>query len=206
MRSALLAILALAALTLAYTPAYPCTYCHTPFLKLNGNVKKAEIHKIDLTVGAHAGLYCSNCHDPKNPMKLITGDIVIPPNLASEKDLMKYNKLCAKCHPRVYADYMVGAHGNSTFVCEGGTKYFVIGYKNSPWWYHVCPEYKNMHTVPGRPCVYCHNPHDPIKPPAKIMPPPSDRPAPYKQDVIAYTTAFLMLLAAALSVFAYVKK
>jgi hypothetical protein len=203
----LLAALLIAGIALAYTPAYPCTYCHTPFLSnLNGNVHKVPYHKIDLTVGAHAGLYCSNCHDPKEPMKLVNGAVVVPLNLASREDLMKYNTLCAKCHPRVYADYLVGAHGNSTFVCQGGEKVFVIGYKGAPYWYHQCNSYTNLKVVPGRPCVFCHNPHDPIKPPANIMPPPSDRPKPYPQDAIAYSTAFLMILATALSVFAYLKR
>ena len=205
-RPTALLLLAISVVALAYTPAYPCTYCHTPWLKLNGNVKDVPFHKINLSVGAHGGLYCSNCHDPKDPIKLRNGAVVVPKNLASPEQLHQYDTLCAQCHPRVYADYLVGAHANSTFICEGGTAHFVYGYKGAPYWYHECPKYTNLKVVPGKPCVFCHDPHDPIKPPASIMPPPSDRPAPYPQGAIMNSLLFLMGLATLLSVIAYVKK
>ncbi|NPA84821.1 MAG: hypothetical protein GXO07_02300 [Crenarchaeota archaeon] len=203
---AILTVLLVSAVAFAYTPAYPCTYCHTPWLKLDGNVKSAPIHKINLLEGAHAGLYCSNCHDPQDPIRLINGAIVVPRELASPEQMMQYNTLCATCHPRTYADYLIGAHGNTTFTCEGGKAYFVYGYKGSPYWYHDCPEYTNLQTVPGKPCTFCHNPHDPVKMAASIMPPPSDRPKPYPQDAILNSLFFLMALATVLSVVAYIKK
>jgi len=205
---ALLVILALSAFVLAraYTPAYPCTICHADMKGLNGNVKAVPYHKVDLTKGAHAGLYCSNCHDPNNPMKLRNGATVVPFALSSKEDRMKYNTLCAQCHPRTYDDYINLAHGNKTFTCPEGKSIFIIGYKGSPYWFHQCPNYNTQfHREPAKSCVFCHDPHDPVKMPASIMPPPSDRPAPYPQPMIETTTIILMAIAALVSIYAYFK-
>jgi hypothetical protein len=205
---AFLVILALSTFVMAqaYTPAYPCTLCHADMKNLNGNVKIVDIHKVDLLKGAHQGLYCSNCHDVDNPMKLKNGAIVVPKKLATKQDLMSYNTLCAQCHPRTYDDYIHLAHGNKTFVCPQGKTVLIIGYKGSPYWFHQCPDYNgHFERKPARACVECHDPHDPVKLPNSIMPPPSDRPKPYPQPMIEKTTIILMVLAAAVSIFAYFK-
>jgi hypothetical protein len=53
--------------------------------------------------------------------------------------------------------------------------------------------------------VECHDPHDPVYLPVKVMPPPSDRPKPYPQHMIETTTIILMALAAIVSIVAYFK-
>jgi len=139
-------------------------------------------------------------------MKLKNGATVVPIKYASKEDLMSYNTLCAQCHPREYDDYVNLVHGNKTFVCSGGKTVFILGYKGSPYWFHECPNYNgHFKTVPAKSCVECHDPHDPVKMPLSIMPPPSDRPAPYPQESIADATWFLLALAAIVSIYAYVK-
>ncbi|ALU12012.1 hypothetical protein EYM_07130 [Ignicoccus islandicus DSM 13165] len=199
-----LAISVALASSTAYTPAYPCTYCHLN-MKVNGNVKVSEVHKVDLSKGAHAGLYCSNCHEVDNPMKLKNGEIVIPMNLATREEKMKYNTLCAQCHPRTFSDYQKLVHGNKTMTCDGGQNILILGYKGSPYWFHQCTDYTHFTKKPARACIECHDPHDPVKLPDSIMPPPSDRPEPYKQDLIQTSTLILFVLAAIVSVAAYLR-
>jgi hypothetical protein len=205
---AFLVILGLSAFVMAraFTPAYPCTLCHAEMKGLNGNIKMSDIHKVNLTKGAHAGLYCSNCHDTNNPMILKNGAVVVPYKYATKEDLMSYNTLCAQCHPRTYDDYIHLAHGNKTWTCSGGKSILVFGYKGSPYWFHECPNYNTQFKrEPARACVECHDPHDPVKLPESIMPPPSDRPKPYPQGMIEKTTIVLMALAAIVSIIAYFK-
>ena len=181
---------------------YPCSSCHAT-MKVTGIAKKVGIHHIDLTKGAHRGLYCANCHSAPDVWHLKTPDgkvdIAIP-GMFSHEDLMKINKVCATCHPRTYEDYVNLVHANKTYTCPGGHVEFVKGYKGVLYSFHVCKEYKNLKTVPAKACVECHNPHDPVYHAISILPPPSERPAPPKQENIAYGTLAVAIAGMALIV------
>ncbi|HID40726.1 MAG TPA: hypothetical protein EYP33_01055 [Pyrodictium sp.] len=168
-------------------PFYPCTSCHQA-MQLTGDRKAAPFHGIDLTKGAHRGLFCSNCHTPPAMIDLVNGAKVYIPGLHDTEKLKETNKVCAVCHPRVVKDYNYLVHGNTTYICQGGNVTRVIGYKGVGYTFHICPEYKNLKTVPAKACVECHDPHDPTMPPASILPAPSERPAPPDETSIAYGT------------------
>ncbi|WP_110138763.1 hypothetical protein [Hyperthermus butylicus] len=170
------------------TQLYPCTTCHN-VLNLTGDRKAVPFHGIDLTVGAHRGLYCSNCHVAPVMQELVNGAEVYIPGLHTMEELMETNKVCAVCHPREFADYQYLVHGNKTYVCPGGNVTKVIGYKGVTYDFHICSDYRNLETVPARACVECHNPHTPTMPPVSILPVPSERPAPPDESSIAYGTA-----------------
>ena len=158
---------------------YPCTKCHTPFFKVNATVKVSAVHGIDLTVGAHRGLYCSNCHVPPTMIQLRGGGRVYIPGLHNRTQLIEASKVCAVCHPREWEDWLHLVHGNKTYTCPGGKVVYVIGYKGIRYPFHICPHgYKNLKTIPARACVECHNPHDPVYKPLGPLPRPSTRPPP----------------------------
>ncbi|AEM38969.1 hypothetical protein Pyrfu_1102 [Pyrolobus fumarii 1A] len=192
-RSVLLASLALSLALLAfcvstaYAAFYPCKACHQA-MNLTGNKKVVEFHKIDLTVGAHRGLYCSNCHVPPLMQELVGGGEVYIPGMHPRDKLMETNKVCAVCHPREYKDYEMLVHGNKTFECPDGKVVKIVGYKGVIYDFHVCSEYKNLEKKPARACVECHDPHDPTYYAINILPEPSDRPAPPAQDEVVYGT------------------
>ncbi len=168
-----------------YKSIYPCTKCHLS-MNLNGMTKKSSFHHIDLTKGAHRGLYCANCHTPPTMIKLRSGGFVFIPGYHNRSLVMQTNKLCAICHPKEYQDYMNLVHANKTYVCPGGKVEIIHGYKNVNYDFHICPNgYKNLTTVPARACVECHDPHDPVFKPLNILPTPSERPAPPKETSIA---------------------
>ncbi|RUM47396.1 MAG: hypothetical protein DSY37_02460 [Hyperthermus sp.] len=180
---------------------YPCSQCHAT-MKVTGMVKKQPFHGIDLTKGAHAGLYCVNCHAAPQVDRLKTRngyvDIAIP-GLMGHEELMKLNKVCERCHPQTYRDYMHLAHANKTYTCSGGSVEIVKGYKGIAYDFHVCSEYKNLAMKPAKACVECHDPHVGVYPAISIMPPHSERPAPPPEETIAYgliaaVTAGLALL------------
>ncbi len=164
---------------------YPCVTCHQA-LNLTGNRKIVPFHGIDLTKGAHRGLVCSSCHVPPTMQKLVNNAEVYIPGLHTTEDLKKTNSVCAVCHPRQYLDYNYLVHGNKTFICPDGNVTKVIGYKGVGYDFHICPEYKNLTTVPAKACVECHNPHDPTMPPPSILPEPSIRPPPPNEAGIAF--------------------
>ncbi|BEP17195.1 hypothetical protein PYJP_05470 [Pyrofollis japonicus] len=193
-----LLVLALASLTVSakaadsakkdkeyYKTIYPCTKCHAG-LNLNGMSKKSSFHKIDLTKGAHRGLYCANCHVAPTMIQLHGDAFVFIPGYHNRSLVMQTNKLCAICHPKEYKDYMNLVHANKTYVCPGGKVEIVHGYKDINYDFHICPNgYKNLKTVPARACVECHDPHDPVFKPLNILPKPSEKPAPPPQRDIA---------------------
>jgi len=166
---------------------YPCTTCHQA-MQLTGDKKTVPFHGIDLTKGAHRGLFCSNCHIAPTMIDLVNGAQVYIPGLHGTQELKETNKVCAVCHPREVADYNYLVHGNKTYVCPNGNVTKVIGYKGVGYDFHICAEYKNLETIPAKACVECHNPHEPTMPPASILPPPSDRPAPPDETSVAYGT------------------
>lgn len=168
-----------------YKSIYPCTKCHLS-MNLNGMVKKSEFHHIDLTKGAHKGLYCANCHTPPTMIQLRSGGFVFIPGYHNQSLVMQTNKLCAICHPKEYQDYLNLIHANKTYVCPGGKVEIIHGYKDINYYFHICPNgYKNLTTVPARACVECHDPHDPVFKPLNILPTPSERPAPPNERSIA---------------------
>ncbi len=163
---------------------YPCINCHRA-MDLTGQRKSVKLHDINLTLGAHRGLYCSNCHVPPIMQELLGGSEVYIPGLHSRDQLMETNKVCAVCHPREYKDYELLVHANKTLICNEGESVKLIGYKGVDYVFHICPDYTNLSTVPAKACVECHNPHDPLMPPPNILPEPSTRPPPPREDSIA---------------------
>ena len=179
---------------------YPCSECHTK-LRPSGLSKASEFHGVDLGVGAHASLYCINCHDVDSAMMKLQGgvDIAIP-FIHDREDLMGTNSLCGLCHAREYQDYLQLVHGNKTMTCEGGEVYRVLGYKGVDYYLHYCSDYTNLETRPAMACVECHNPHDPVMSAPGVLPEPSHRPPPPNEDPILY--GGLPVLAAGLALVA----
>ncbi len=172
-------------------PFYPCSKCHQA-LQLSGNRKTVEYHAVDLTTGAHAGLYCSSCHIPPLMENLTGGARLRIPGLHSDREVMETNRVCAVCHQREYADYEMLVHGNKTIVCEGGSVDRVQGYKGVTHLLHTCPA-GNMKTVPALPCVECHDPHSPEFRALKPLPEPSRRPPPPDETPILQGTLVVVL-------------
>ncbi len=184
----LLAVAALSPLVLAASSGgqevYPCSQCHA-YIAVSGQSRANEFHGIDLAEGAHAGLYCSNCHQAPQ-VDLLVGDVNISiPGLHPRDSLMGLNRVCASCHADIYADYRVHAHGNQTYLCNDGVAEMVEGYKGVGYWFHLCPEYVDLKVAPARACVECHNPHAPTMLAPSILPGPSDRPSPPDESGIA---------------------
>ena len=171
-------------------PYYPCSKCHAT-MQVTGLKHKVAIHGIDLTKGAHRALYCANCHSTPDVwnMKIPGGKAPIAiPGLHGRDRLMEMNKVCERCHPQTYMDYIHLVHANKTFTCQGEQLILVYGYKGVGYRFHICPEYRNLTAMPGRACVECHNPHIGYYYSISILPPESDRPAPPPQQSIAYGT------------------
>jgi len=185
---AMLAIIGLVLISVTVAVAegefYPCERCHLK-LKLTGTVRTSAYHAINLTVGAHKGLVCANCHVPPTMSKLVGGVDIVAFYKGNYKEL---NVVCASCHERTYHDYTSLVHGNKTIACKGETKILVNGYKGVSYWLHLCQDYINLTAMPARGCVECHDPHDPHYKPLAPLPPPSRRPPPPDQTAIAYTT------------------
>ncbi len=187
------------------TDVYPCIQCHAT-LQPPGTSNYSAFHGVNLTEGKHAGLYCVNCHVPESGMMELRGGVEIAvKGFHNETDLYRVNQLCAQCHMDIYELYMNNAHGNQTYTCQGGETYTVIGYNGVKYYYHDCPPGTEYETVPAKPCIACHDPHDPQMEPLNILPPPSERPPPPPQDEIllggvgtGVAGAVLVLLAIAL--------
>ncbi len=178
-----------------YAMIYPCTKCHAT-MNLTGFTKASAFHNIDLTKGAHRGLYCSNCHIAPQMIDLQGGARVYIPGYHNRSLVMQTNKLCAVCHPQEYEDYMNLIHGNKTYVCPGGKLEKVVGYKNVTYPFHICSNgYKNLTTIPARACVECHDPHTPTMKPLSILPEPSERPSPPDEKAIAAGNILALLAA-----------
>ena len=176
-----------------YETIYPCTKCHAT-MQLTGDKKASEFHKIDLTKGAHAGLYCSNCHKPPFMIELENNVFVYIPGYHDQSLVMETNKLCAVCHPATYEDYKLLVHANKTYTCPDGELLVIKGYKDVAYNFHICPNgYKNLTTVPAKACVECHNPHDPVYPSLSLLPPPSERPSPPDQGSIAVANVLAVI-------------
>ena len=210
----MLSLLALVALTAAVIAAadtsqyrnpdnytfYPCTTCHAS-MKVTGLKNRQPFHHIDLTKGSHAGLYCVNCHSTPDVwnMKTVDGkeEIAIP-GLMGHKELLRMNKVCERCHPQTYMDYVHLAHANKTYVCQGGEDILVQGYKGVGYHFHVCKEYKNLKTIASKACVECHDPHVGVYHAINLLPPHDERPAPPPQSSIAYGTLAVAIAGVAL--------
>ncbi len=199
----ILLVLTVAAIHVAYAEAqkteeyyktiYPCTNCHAT-MQLTGDKKASTFHNIDLTRGAHRGLYCLNCHKPPFMIELKNDVFVYIPGYHDRSLVMETNKLCATCHPGTYEDYRLLVHGNKTYTCPDGDLLVVKGYKDVAYSFHICPNgYKNLTTVPARACVECHDPHDPVYPSPSLLPPPSERPKPPSQDSIAIANVLAVI-------------
>jgi len=201
----LLAALAAPAAAAQASEFYPCVQCHATLVP-NATVSASSFHGINLSEGPHAGLYCVNCHVPESGMMLLRGGVPLAiPGVHNESSLFEVNKLCAQCHANIYELYQAGAHGNTTFTCEGGDTQVIIGYNGVKYYYHDCPPGSTYEPRPAQPCIACHNPHQPKMEPPSILPPPSDRPEPPPQDEIllggvstGVAGAALVLLAIAL--------
>jgi hypothetical protein len=170
-----------------YNPEYyPCSKCHTKIIP-PATVNVSKYHNINLTVGAHKGLQCINCHNPDTAMMTMKNGVPLAIlGLNTTKELMNLNKLCAQCHMDIYELYNAGAHGNSTYECPNGETLTVIGVNGVKYYQHLCDKH-NYTRVPKEPCVKCHDPHNPTMHAISILPPPSDRPEPPNQDYITIT-------------------
>ena len=212
-RHASVMVLALLALAAAAAPAaaaaaqspqqlYPCSTCHAN-LKVDAAVNVSEFHGIDLTKGAHRGLTCVNCHDPKSAMmKLQAGVDLAILGVHNMSKVMEVAKMCAVCHQKEYEAYLRHAHGNTTFTCPGGNATEIIGYNGVNYYLHECPRGAEYEAVPAKPCTACHDPHNPTYYALKPLPPPGHRPPPPDETPVLYggvsvVVAGLALIAAA---------
>ncbi|NOZ88897.1 MAG: hypothetical protein GXO15_03135 [Crenarchaeota archaeon] len=169
---------------------YPCTQCHAT-MQVTGLVKSEPMHNINLAKGAHRGLYCVNCHSVPDVwnMKTPYGKVEIAiPGMMNRSELMKMNEVCLQCHPRTVHDFDFLVHGNKTYTCPDGDMYLVKGYKGVGYWFHDCPEYRNLEAKPARACVECHDPHVGHYFALKPLPPHDERPPPPDQEAITYGT------------------
>jgi len=163
---------------------YPCSSCHAG-VALSGISKASVFHGINLTVGAHSGLYCANCHVPESAMMKLHGGVEIKVlGVHTHSELMDDNKVCASCHPQTYKDYVYFSHGNTSWSCAGGETGLVVGYKSVSYLYHVCEEYRGLKPIHGKACVECHDPHNPTFRPLSILPEPSERPKPPEEFAV----------------------
>ena len=188
-------------------PFYPCTKCHAT-MQVTGLKKVVQVHGINLTRGAHAGLYCVNCHSTPDVwnMKTPEGKVKIAiPGMMNRTELMRMNKVCLQCHPRTVHDFDILLHGNKTWSCPKGTEELVIGYKGVGYWFHDCPDYHNLTAKPARACVECHDPHvayyyaiKPLPPHDSRAPPPDEEAITYGTLAVAISSASLILAAAIL--------
>ncbi len=182
----------------ATTEFYPCSSCHAT-LKISEPRRYSEVHKKNLTLGAHAGLYCTNCHVPEDAMMNLTGGVELAiPGLHSPDSLLKISKLCGLCHADVLQDYEVFAHGNTTFTHGSGKTIIVRGYKGVAYVLHLSSDYKNFKLKHGRACVECHEPHNPIMEPPSILPRQSYRPPPPREGIIAYGGLLIYIISVVL--------
>jgi hypothetical protein len=139
-------------------------------------------------------------------MQQLVGDVEVKiPGLHPTEELLELAKTCRVCHVRVVEDYMLLVHGNKTMKCPGGEAVKVKGYKGVVYDFHVCPEYRNLETLPARACVECHNPHNPTLPALNPLPEPSRRPPPPEQlgiviGALAASITGVVLVAVALLV------
>ena len=197
----------LMAQTLPSKVIYPCSKCHS-VIHVTGLTHKSPYHGIDLTKGAHRGLYCVDCHNPQDQMMTLKGlEGKIPMVIkafASAQDKMRMNMVCASCHFRTYQDYIHLAHGNKTFECAGGSIILIKGYKGVPYNFHVCNEYIDLKTKPAKACIDCHDPHDPQFKAPHPMPLPSERPLPPEQNSILKGLIFASAAAIAFFIIAWV--
>ncbi|MCE4617480.1 MAG: hypothetical protein F7C32_02730 [Desulfurococcales archaeon] len=187
-----------------YVNVYPCKTCHANF-QPSATTNVSVYHGINLTVGPHRGLQCINCHNPESGMmKLQNGVEIAFYGLHNNSMVMKINSLCGSCHEKEYESYLKGAHGNETFTCAGGMVEEVIGYNGVTYYQHYCPEDHGYTPEPAKPCIACHNPHNPTMYPPTTLPPPSERPPPPNEDYIliggvsVLTAGFALIAGAAI--------
>ncbi|GEM_PF-3083335 len=187
---------------------YPCQKCHVT-INVTGITKEEIVHNKNLTIGAHRGLYCANCHKAPTVwiMEGVNGtaiEIGIRGIHGREK-LDEMALVCANCHYDIYQDYKRLAHGNSTFTCEGGKIINIAGYKGVVYSFHECEEYRNFTPIPARACVECHNPHDPTMEPPSILPRHNYIAPTPEQDNVVYGTLAVAITAMSLVVLAIVR-
>lgn len=167
-----------------YVKVYPCDTCHANF-KPPATTNVSEYHGVNLTLGAHRGLTCINCHDPDSGMmKLQNGVDIAFYGLHNDTMTMKINTMCSVCHPKEYESYVRGAHGNRTYTCSGGMVEEIVGYNGVTYYQHYCSSEHGYQATPAKPCIACHDPHNPVMEPPTVLPPPSERPPPPSQDYI----------------------
>ncbi|MEB3807051.1 MAG: hypothetical protein GSR73_06015 [Desulfurococcales archaeon] len=169
------------------TTPYPCSTCHATMKQLP-ETSYSAFHGINLTGGAHAGLYCTSCHDPGSNMMALRGGVNITKLLFSKssQERMDVAKTCAVCHVQIYKDWLNLAHGNTTFTCLNGDVTEVIGYKGVRYYQHECPPGSTYTPAPAKSCIDCHDPHHPTMYPLNPLPKPSHRPEPPDESGILY--------------------
>lgn len=127
-----------------------CAACHAPEEKVElkfdaeGKVLTPAAHTND--VARHGRTigndHCFNCHDPANLAELRTAS-------GKKLKLTESTLLCASCHGPSYRDWESGAHGR----------------RNGYW-------DAKLGTTERKDCTSCHDPHAPMLPRLKPLPPP----------------------------------
>lgn len=127
-----------------------CAACHAPEEKVElkfdaeGKVLTPAAHTYD--VARHGRTigndHCFNCHDPGNLTELRTAG-------GKKLKLTESTLLCASCHGPSYRDWESGAHGR----------------RNGFW-------DAKLGATERKDCTSCHDPHAPMLPRLKPLPPP----------------------------------
>jgi len=127
-----------------------CAACHAPEEKVElkfdaeGKILTPAAHTND--VARHGRTigndHCFNCHDPTNLTELRTAG-------GKKLKLTDSTLLCASCHGPSYRDWQEGVHGRHN------------GFWNA-----------KLGTTERKDCTSCHDPHAPMLPLLKPLPPP----------------------------------
>lgn len=127
-----------------------CAACHAPEEKVElkfdaeGKILTPAAHTND--VARHGRTigndHCFNCHDPANLAELRTAG-------GKKLKLTESTLLCASCHGPSYRDWESGVHGRRN------------GFWNA-----------KLGTTDRKDCTSCHDPHAPMLPLLKPLPPP----------------------------------
>jgi hypothetical protein len=177
--------------------------------------------------GAHIGIGCGSCHviGPEYLNLSIQGvphgefelywyeNSSIPYRLSGESsdrhnivESWELNEFCGSCHNSIYVDYILLAHGNTTYIVDDEDRYVVNGYKGVNYILHIAPDYTNLRVVNARACVECHDPHDPLMTPPSILPVQSYRPPPPDQRSISLYGLTILLISLMIIVYILLRR
>ena len=146
--------------------------------------------------GSHQSLGCYSCHNllgenltlylEGHPSNLINSSPlpIFRVDISKIEDPYEFNEFCGSCHTDILEDYEFFAHGNVTYVTDNHEVVVIKGYKDVFYRLHIADDYYNLQVVPGKACIECHNPHDPVMEPLSILPKQSYRPEPPNQSNI----------------------